>query len=218
MSTKKYYPELYESIRKRVKEGRWELIGNAWVECDTNIPSGEALVRQILYGRNFFKAEFGKCSNVFWVPDVFGYSWALPQIIKRSGMEYFYTAKLNNNDLNRFPYTLFQWQGIDGTRVLSYLQRVTYNAQINPRYMKEMWDNFDQKDICNETLITFGYGDGGGGPNYEMLEYGKRLKNFPGLPSSRIDSAQSFFEDVSKYGKDLPVWNDEMYYEFHRGT
>lgn len=220
--TKKYYPELYEKIKEKVEEGRWELIGNSWVECDTNIPSGESLVRQLLYGRKFFIDEFGKCSDVLWMPDVFGYSWSLPQIIKRSGMKFFYTSKLNNNDVNRFPYSLFWWQGIDGTRVISYLQRATYNGEINPSYINELWTNYDQKDVHNEILGTYGFGDGGGGPTYEMLEYSKRLKKFPGMPETKIASAQSFFESVFEKVEsgecNLPVWNDEMYYEFHRGT
>ncbi|HOJ10758.1 MAG TPA: glycoside hydrolase family 38 C-terminal domain-containing protein [Clostridiales bacterium] len=216
--TKKYYPELYKKIREKVKGGKWELIGNSWVECDTNVPSGESLVRQILYGRNFFKDEFGKWSDIFWMPDVFGYSWALPQIIKRSGMEFFYTAKLNNNDVNRFPYSLFWWQGIDGTRVISYLQRATYNGEINPSFINELWTNYDEKELHSEVLGTYGFGDGGGGPTYEMLEYSKRLMNFPGMPATKIDSAYSFFENVKLHSCNLPVWNDEMYYEFHRGT
>lgn len=216
--TKEYYPELYEEIKKKVEEGRWELVGNSWVECDTNVPSGESLVRQILYGKNFFKDEFGKWSDILWMPDVFGYSWALPQIIKRSGMEFFYTAKLNNNDVNRFPYSLFWWQGVDGTKVISYLQRATYNGEINPSFINELWTNYDEKELHDEVLGTYGFGDGGGGPTYEMLEYSKRLKNFPGMPKTKIDSAQAFFEKVKSNSGDLPLWNDEMYYEFHRGT
>ena len=216
--TKKYYPGLYEKIKSKIKEERWELVGNSWVECDTNVPSGESLVRQILYGRNFFKDEFGKWSDILWMPDVFGYSWALPQIIKCSGMKYFYTAKLNNNDVNRFPCSLFWWQGIDGTKVLSYLQRINYNGIINPSSIHNVWNNFDEKECHNKVMCTFGFGDGGGGPTYEMLEYSKRLKSFPGMPSTKLDSAQSFFEDAAQNAEGLPTWNNEMYYEFHRGT
>lgn len=216
--TKEYYPELYKKIKEKVAEGRWELIGNMWVESDTNVPSGESLVRQILYGRKFFQNEFGRFSRILWMPDVFGYSWALPQIIKRSGMEYFMTSKLLNNDTNKFPYTLFWWQGIDGTRILAYLQQVSYNGNINPRYINDAWARFNEKASFNEAMGTYGFGDGGGGPTYEMMEYSRRLKNFPGLPRTEISSAERFFDDARERAVDLPVWNNEMYYEFHRGT
>ena len=213
---KKYYPELFKKIRQRVQEGRWELIGNSWVEADSNVPSGEALVRQLLYGREFFLKEFGKASDVYWMPDVFGYSWALPQIIKRSGMKYFFTAKLNNSDLNRFPHTLFEWQGTDGTRIPAYLQRMGYNGEVNPHHANHTWREFDQKNVTETMFQTYGYGDGGGGATYQMLEYAPRIEHFPGLPDTSIDRTEAFFSTVPEKG--LPVWNDEMYYEFHRGT
>lgn len=213
---KKHYPELFEQIKRRVQEGRWELIGNSWVEADANVPSGEALVRQLLYGREFFLKEFGKASDVYWMPDVFGYSWALPQIIKRSGMKYFFTSKLINNDINRFPYTLFSWQGVDGTCVTAYLQRMSYNGEINPFYINFDYKDFDQQNITDTMFQTYGFGDGGGGPTYQMLEFAKRLKHFPGLPDTSIGRTEEFYSTVPE--DKLPVWNDEMYYEFHRGT
>ncbi|MGI6536800.1 MAG: alpha-mannosidase [Caldicoprobacterales bacterium] len=152
------------------------------------------------------------------MPDVFGYSWALPQIIKRSGMEYFYTSKLINNDTNKFPYSLFNWQGIDGTRILAYIQRLNYNGRYNPETVETIYNRFDQKNISDDLLMTFGYGDGGGGPSYQMLETGRRLKSFPGLQKTEINTAASFFDAVDPLKEKLPVWNDEMYYEFHRGT
>ncbi|MDR1927887.1 MAG: alpha-mannosidase [Oscillospiraceae bacterium] len=214
---KEHYPELFEKIKRRVEEGRWELLGNSWVEADANIPSGEALVRQLLYGRNFFLKEFGKASDVYWMPDVFGYSWALPQIILRSGMKYFYTAKLLNNDVNRFPYSLFLWQGADGSRVPAYLQRVSYNSEMTPKMSQELWREFDEKDRCPAMLQTFGFGDGGGGPTYQMLEYAKRMENMPGLPQTKVARTSEFFAQLPPQDE-LPLWNDEMYYEFHRGT
>ncbi|HHY82899.1 MAG TPA: alpha-mannosidase [Clostridiales bacterium] len=216
--TKDYYPELYERVKQKVKSGQFELVGNTWVEMDTNIPSGESLVRQLLYGRAFFQKEFGKVSRVFWMPDVFGYSWALPQIIKRSGMEYFFTSKLINNDTNNFPYSLFMWQGIDGTRILSYVQRLNYNGRYNPETVETIYNRFDQKNLTDNLLMTFGYGDGGGGPTYQMLETGRRLKSFPGLQKTEMNTSVSFFDAVDPIKDQLPVWNNEMYYEFHRGT
>lgn len=215
---KDHYPELYERIKEKVRAGQLELVGNTWVEMDTNIPSGESLVRQILYGRQFFLQEFGTCSDVFWMPDVFGYSWALPQIIRRSGMKYFFTSKLINNDDNRFPYSLFQWQGVDGTRIPAYLQRLNYNGQVCAQTLATLYSRFDQKDVLDEALMTFGYGDGGGGPTYQMLETARRLEAFPGLPKLEIATSESFFRDAEPVFPELPVWNDEMYYEFHRGT
>ncbi len=216
--TKKYYPELYDRIKEKVESGQFELVGNTWVEMDTNVPSGESLVRQLLYGRAFFQSEFGKSSRVFWMPDVFGYSWALPQIIKRSGMDYFFTSKLIGNDTNHFPHSLFMWQGIDGTQLLSYVQRLNYNGKYTPETVETIYNRFDQKHLTDDLLMTFGYGDGGGGPNYQMLETSHRLKSFPGLQKTELNTSVSFFDSVNSIADKLPVWNNEMYYEFHRGT
>jgi alpha-mannosidase len=213
-----YYPSLFEKLVQRVKEGRIELVGNAWVEMDANVPSGESLVRQLLYGRKYYLEKFGKCSDVFWMPDVFGYSWALPQIMEKSGIKYFYTSKLVNNDTNRFPHSLFLWQGVDGTRTLSYLQRLNYNGELRAKTMYSIDNLFDQRDLADEVLMTIGYGDGGGGPNYQMCENYERLKEFPGLPAARFGTAHSFFENAKPWLNELPVWNDEMYYEFNSGT
>lgn len=215
---KNNYPELYERVKEKVKTGQFELVGNTWVEMDTNIPSGESLVRQILYGRQYFIQEFGKCSDVFWMPDVFGYSWALPQIIKRSGMKYFFTSKLINNDDNRFPYSLFNWQGVDGTKITAYLQRLNYNGMVSAKTLDTLYGRFDQKGIIDESLMTFGFGDGGGGPTYQMLETARRLEDFPGLPKLEMATSESFFKNTDEVQDKLPTWNDEMYYEFHRGT
>lgn len=219
--TKQYYPELFERIRQKVQEGRWELVGNPWVECDTNIPSGESLVRQFLYGRKFYRKEFGKESNIFWMPDVFGYSWSIPQIMKRSGVDYFITTKLICNDTNDFPYSVFEWQGVDGTRVLAHLSRENYNGLINPWYFHYLWKHFTEKGQFDEVLDTYGYGDGGGGPVNDMLEYARRANQFPGVPKMKFKPAKQFFEELEQKAAKatvLPVWNDEMYFELHRGT
>ncbi len=213
-----HYPDLFRRIQARVAEGRIELVGNAWVEMDANIPSGESLVRQLLYGRAYYLKAFGKESDIFWMPDVFGYSWALPQIIARSGGKYFYTTKLNSNDTNRFPHSLFTWRGVDGTPVLAYLQRRNYNGVLDAHLVHGIDREFDQKDVTDQSLMTFGYGDGGGGPTADMLEQGQRLARFPGLPEARMDTAKAFFDEVAPLVPQLPEWNDEMYYENHRGT
>ena len=216
--TEEFYPELFEQVKKRVAEGRIELVGNAWVEMDSNVPSGESLVRQLLYGRQYYMEKFGKASKVFWMPDVFGYSWAMPQIMKRSGVEYFFTSKLGNNDTNNFPHSLFHWQGVDGTKILSFLQPLGYNGETGPGQISEAYYAQKQKDIFPVSLLPVGYGDGGGGPSYQMLETARRSGELPGLPRAGFATAESFFREAEAVQDQLPVWNDEMYYEFHRGT
>ncbi len=214
---KRYYPDVYAKIKEKVANGQWDIVGNVWVEADTNIASGEALIRQLLYGREYFLTEFGTCSDTYWLPDCFGFSWALPQIIKRSGMKYFLTSKLNNNDTNRFPHTLFRWKGNNGDEIVAYLQRPSYNGEYRVSELMECETN-DEKALFNTTMAMFGHGDGGGGAMHEMLERGKRLKNFPGLPSTSIGHVDRFFDKISEDYDKLPVWNHEMYYENHRGT
>jgi alpha-mannosidase len=216
--TKTHFPKVYRRIKDRVQDGKWEIVGNVWVEADTNIPTGESLVRQLLYGREYFLKEFGVTSEIYWLPDCFGFSWALPQIIRRSGMRHFITAKLNNQDTNRFPHSLFTWQGNDGSTITAYIMREAYNGEYTPEYIDRIWNDFDQKENLQTVLGMYGYGDGGGGPTYGMIERGKRLKAFPGLPASEIGRAEDFFRETDTCRDDLPVWNDEMYYENHRGT
>lgn len=214
---KRYYPEVYAKIKEKVKNGQWDIVGNVWVEADTNLASGEALIRQLLYGREFFLTEFGKCSDTYWLPDCFGFSWALPQIIRRSGMKYFLTSKLINNDTNRFPHTVYRWKGNNGDEVVSYMQRSSYNGEYNIDDIRNVETN-DEKTITNLSLGMFGHGDGGGGAKLEMLERGKRYQDFPGLPKTRMGHVDEFFDRVAEHYDDLPVWNNEMYYENHRGT
>ena len=214
----KHYPELHERTRKYVDEGRIELVGNSWVEADANVPSGEALVRQLLYGRAFFLSRYGKCSDIYWMPDVFGYSWALPQIIRRSGIRYFYTSKLRTNDTTNFPHTFFRWQGVDGTQVTSYLQRLSYNGNFTPERANELARSNTNRDLSSTGLNTLGFGDGGGGMSFQIMENVRSCRKIPGLPECTFGTASSFFQALSDAEDSLPVWNDEMYYEFHRGT
>ncbi len=216
--TKKLYPELYERIKDKVKNGQWDIVGNVWVEADTNIASGEALIRQLLYGREYFKNEFGVVSDTYWLPDCFGFSWALPQIIKRSGMKNFITAKLGGQDTNRFPHTIFRWKGNDGSEILAHMQRVGYGGEYTGDTLRRAEKENDQKDVTSTAMGMFGYGDGGGGCTYAMVERGKRLKNFPGLPASKIGHVSDFFAKSWEAWERLPVFNNEMYYENHRGT
>lgn len=227
-------PELYDEIKKMVAEGRWEPEGSMWVEADCNLISGESLVRQIMFGKKFFKDEFGVDNKILWLPDVFGYSAALPQIMKKSGIEYFMTTKINWNEFNKMPCDTFLWRGIDGSEVLTqsvttqeYNEKepvvmTTYNGEINPSHVLGCWQRYQQKNISNEVLNCFGYGDGGGGPTREMLENARRMeKGLPGMPKVRIGKALDFFEKLDRNTKQnpkLPKWVGELYLEYHRGT
>jgi alpha-mannosidase len=215
---KAQYPEIYEKVKARAAEGRFEPIGGTWVEHDCNMLSGESFVRQCLYGQRFFKSEFGVDVRVGWLPDVFGYSWAMPQIYKKAGLDYFMTAKLTWNDTNRFPYNTFWWQGADGTKMMTHIHFGPYNNEANPAEIAKCWKNNLNKLEFPEFLETFGYGDGGGGPTRQMLEYIPRMKDIPGLPKAETGSAHAFFDRMREEAVDLPVWNGELYYEMHRGT
>jgi alpha-mannosidase len=229
------YPGLLEAIKERVVEGRWEPIGGMWVEADCNLSGSESLARQFLLGRTFFDEHFGPgvASPVLWLPDVFGYAWNLPQLIKQAGLEYFFTIKISWNQYNRLPYDTFWWQGLDGTKVLTHFSTTTgtwtlpgtgvrpstYNAEVTPREALSTWTNFQQKELPQELLMVFGYGDGGGGPTREMLENIRVLGNFPATPRYRHGKAGDFFRNLeATVGDRLPTWNGELYFELHRGT
>lgn len=215
---KKHYPDIFEKIKEKVKAGQWEIVGNAWVEADTNIASGESLIRQLLYGREFFLKEFGVESEVYSLPDCFGFTWALPQIIKRSGMKYFYTSKLFYNDTNEFPLSLFRWRSHSGDEILAYLLKEAYNGDNSPSYLRNIRKVNSQNDIVDVSLGMFGYGDGGGGCTYNMVESGKSIAKMPGIPNVTNTTIGDFFEKIDDKFDELPVWDGEMYYENHRGT
>ncbi len=232
---KQDYPEVYERIKQKIKDGQWEPEGSMWVEADTNVASGEALVRQFMVGKRFFRDEFGVDNKVMWLPDVFGYSAAIPQLIKKCGMKYFMTTKISWNEYNKFPYDTFKWRGIDGTEVLSHFPpschvtvderqnwQSTYNAKLRPLYILGGYKRYSQKDLGKDFLCSYGFGDGGGGPTVEMLQYGRRMaKGIEGCPVVKQAHSLEFFEDLDKKvskNKRLPVWCGELYLEFHRGT
>lgn len=217
-TVKRNAPEIFERIKEKVKNGQWEVIGNAWVEADTNIASGESLIRQLLYGREFFVREFGVDSTVYWLPDCFGFSWSLPQIIKKSGMKSFITAKLNSNDTNPFPNSMFRWRGISGDEVTAFYQRTHYQGEYDAAEVKACRERNLQKGICDVSFGMYGYGDGGSGVNAEMLERAASLRNIPGMPEVVNGSANEFFDETEKHRDEFPVWDGELYYENHRGT
>lgn len=227
-------PALYAQIKAWVAKGRWETEGAAWVEPDTNLPGGEALIRQLLYGKKFFREEFGADSRVLWLPDVFGYSAALPQIMKKCGVDYFMTTKISWNEFNKVPYDTFRWRGMDGSEVLAHFipsmdnareekdWLTTYNGVLSPSMAMGAWKRYQQKDLNQEVLGAFGYGDGGGGTNQEMIECGKRLeKGLPGCPRLRFSKVRDFYERLEaalEGQRHVPVWEGELYFEYHRGT
>ncbi len=232
-------PVIFEKIRQRVAEGRWEPEGAMYVEADCNLTSGESLIRQILYGERFFEEEFGRGSDneVLWLPDVFGYSAAMPQILKKSGIKYFMTTKIGWNEYNKIPNDTFMWKGIDGTDILTYFIttkdyvtnpettktrfETTYNGRQNPNQIMGTWQRYQNKDINKNVLTCYGFGDGGGGATMEMLEMSRRMeKGLPGCPRTKQSHVKEFFHTLEKNleGKEIPSWNGELYLEYHRGT
>ncbi|MBU5672365.1 alpha-mannosidase [Paenibacillus brevis] len=214
---KEHDPELYSRVKEQVAKGRWELVGGMWVEPDLNIPSGESLVRQNLYGQKFYLEEFGKRSFIEWLPDTFGYCASLPQILKLSGVEFFMTSKLNWSDTNHFPYDIFHWVGIDGTSILSYLNH-GLGEDTRPKDIKEHWDFFRQKNVHSEEMLLYGHGDGGGGATREMVEYVARSASLPGLPASKFSTAEKYFRGMEASADRFPKWYGDLYLEYHRGT
>lgn len=234
-------PSLYARVKEKVREGRWEAEGSMWLEADCNLTSGESLVRQIVHGKKFFMDEFGVDCKIVWEPDVFGYSAALPQIMKKSGIEKFVTAKIGWNDTNRMPYDTFTWRGIDGSEVFAYFistcdcdprrgkydeTYTTYVAHLSAEHVLGTWNRYQPKEFNNTTIMTYGWGDGGGGPTREMLEMQRRFAyGIPGLPKTELRTAKAALDEIERNflesGKALkrsPKWNGEIYFEYHRGT
>lgn len=215
------YPELFRQIQQRVKEGRWELVGGMWIEPDLNMPDGESMVRQLLVGKRYFQKKFGVDVNIGWNPDSFGYTWQLPQIYKKSGIDYFVTQKMSWNETTVFPYKMFWWQSPDGSRVLTYFPH-NYTNDMNPMRLANDVATYAPATGLPELMHMYGIGDHGGGPTRVMLDEGVRLQSpatvFPKLTFS---TAKDFFADVQQSidtGKvKPPVWNDELYLEYHRG-
>lgn len=224
-------PELFERIRQRVKEGRWEAIGGMWVEPDGQMPSGEAMVRQLLYGQRYFQEKLGVKSRVAWLPDTFGFAGNLPQLFQQAGMPYFFTTKLSWNETTPFPHDLWTWEGLDGSTVTAHLFKNnywgmpgmgSYNGDISPAHTVRVWKNNLGKQLnvwqgrMPESLFTFGFGDGAGGPTHEMLQRYTLLQDLPAVPAVQHSTVEAFFDGLPQ--KALPVWSGEMYFELHRGT
>ncbi|MDO4484000.1 MAG: hypothetical protein Q4C54_06090 [Clostridia bacterium] len=216
---KKLYPALYERIKEKIKAGQWIADGSMWVEPDTNMTSGESLIRQVMHGKRFYKEEFGIDTKLLWLPDTFGYSAVLPQILKNCGVNYLTTQKIfwTYNGSDKFPYHHFVWQGMDGTEIISFLH-MDYATPMNASTVHGHWKNRVQKRNIDKFLLPFGYGDGGGGPTRDHIEQALREKDMQGIPKVKMASPQAFFDACSEGGRPSNKYNGELYFQCHRGT
>lgn len=213
-----YYPDIFARVQEAAKSGRWEVEGAMWVESDTNLPSAESLIRQFLYGKKYFSNKFGVESRLLWLPDVFGYSGNLPQIMAGCGVDYFITSKIGWNDTNHFPYDLFRWQGIDGSEVLTHFIKGTYNGQTDPESLRETWEKFSQPEHSSRMIHSVGYGDGGGGVTSRQLELARRQQDLEGTPRASFGPVRKLMDSLAENQEEYPVWQGEIYLEYHRGT
>lgn len=210
------YPDIFSEMKKRVAEGRYEPNGGVYVECDCNITSGELMARQFLKGQQFTRENFGYTADSFWLPDTFGYNGNIPQIMRRSEVKYFYTTKIGWNDNNRFPFESFVWKGIDSSEVLTHFNRThcwpnVYDAVLAVRDLQD-------KDSADMRLVAYGFGDGGGGPTSAMIEAAERISSMDGLPEVESMTVSDFMKELETKKDSLPVYDDELYLELHRGT
>ena len=215
----KYYPEVFEELKEKVAAGQFEPVGAMYVEPDCNVPAAESLIRQCLYGQQTYKRMFGKTVNNAWLPDVFGNSWILPQILKKSGVDYFVSNKMSTwNDTNRFPHNNFRWRGIDGSEVLACVPPTHFITWNMPSQIQENWEAYIDKDRGGQTLNMFGYGDGGSGCTEEMIELMHRFDKLSIMPKCQHMRGDEFLEKNLKNNDSLEIWDGELYLEMHRGT
>lgn len=216
------YPAIFEEMKTKIAEGRYEPNGGVWIECDCNITSGEALIRQFLWGQRYTRQKFNYTADCFWLPDTFGYSAAIPQIMHGCEVKYFLTTKMAWNDTNQFPYETFTWRGIDGSEVITHLFEM--DTWPDPASLLERLDGIGYKNhvrakqAFDGRLIAFGYGDGGGGPQFEMIEVAKRLEDLEGCPRVKYTTVSEFMRGIDKRQAKLPLFDGELYLELHRGT
>src|SRR5215213_6226326 len=212
-------PELYERLRERVREGRWEVVGGSWVEPDLNLPSGESLVRQLVYGQRALEERFGVRCREFWTPDTFGYNGQIPQILRGAGIDRFLTQKLSWNQFTQPPHHSFRWAGIDGTDVLVHMPPAdTYNASLTVAELRASAARFKDHDRTAASLLVFGHGDGGGGPTAGMLERARRTGDLQGVPRVQLAPTAEFFDRLEEDLADPQAIVGELYFEYHRGT
>lgn len=216
---KKNYPELFARIKEAVKGGQWIADGAMWVEPDTNMAGGEALIRQLTHGKRYYREEFGVDSKVLWLPDTFGYTAALPQILKGCGVDYLVTQKIfwSYNEGDQFPYHYFHWEGMDGSRVVSFLP-TSYTYRTDPIEANNIWKNRTQMQDLDAFLMPYGYGDGGGGPARDYIEYAKRQEDLEGSVKVKMAGPMEFFHDMEEKGGPVNTYVGELYFSAHRGT
>lgn len=215
----KYYPDLFEELKERIAQGRFEPVGAMYVEPDCNVPSCESLIRQCLYGQTYFREKFGITVNNCWLPDVFGNSWILPQILKKSGVEYFISNKMSTwNDTNRFPHNNFIWKGIDGSKVYACVPPTHFISWNMPSQVQANWEAYQDKNTGSDTLQMFGYGDGGSGATEEMVELMHRFDKLSVMPETEHITASEYLSKNFNESKKLETWDGELYLEMHRGT
>ena len=215
----KYYPDVFEELKEKIAKGQFEPVGAMYVEPDCNIPSAESLIRQCMYGQHYFREKFGKTVDNCWLPDVFGNSWILPQILKKSGVDYFVSNKMSTwNDTNRFPHNNFIWKGIDGSEVYACVPPTHFITWNMPGQIQENWEAYQDKNTGGQTMSMFGYGDGGSGCTEEMLEVMKRFDKLSIMPKTEHMGGSEFLKKNLKDNKNLAKWDGELYLEMHRGT
>ena len=215
----KYYPELFAELKEKIAAGQFEPVGAMYVEPDCNIPSAESLIRQCLYGQMYFRKAFGRTIDNAWLPDVFGNSWILPQILKKSGVDYFVSNKMSTwNDTNRFPHNNFIWKGIDGSSVYACVPPTHFITWNMPSQIQENWEAYQDKETGGQTLNMYGYGDGGSGCTEEMLEMIRRFDKVSVMPKIEVTGGDAFLHKNLKDNTNLATWDGELYLEMHRGT
>jgi alpha-mannosidase len=215
----KLYPDIFKKIQQRVKDGRWEVIGGMWVEPDCNIPGGESWARHLLYAKRYFKQKLGANVKIGWNPDSFGYNWNMPMFYTQAGIDAFITQKIGWNDTNVFPHRLFWWESPDGSRILSYFPFDYVNEISDPYRLVDWSRQFEANTGLTKMMILFGVGDHGGGPSLEMLERIDRLKTLDIYPTIEHGTTAAYLAWLKDQGlSDIPVWNDELYLEYHQGT
>lgn len=216
---KVFYPDIWKKIVAAARRGQFELVGSMWIEADCNLASGESMIRQILYGKRFFREEFGYETKDAWIPDVFGYSAAMPQIFKGCNLDYFITQKISWNQFNKFPHHTFLWEGLDGSRIFTHFAPAdTYIGAVSPKELAFAVTNFQEHGRASRSIYLYGHGDGGGGPDISMLEQARRLRDFDGLPKLQQERVMDFLPKAKADARDPAVWVGELYLELHRGT
>lgn len=214
---KQDYPKLYKKVKVKIQEGQWKPIGSSWVEHDCHLLSGESIIRQIHYGKKFFISELGKDSFISWYPDTFGFPASLPQILSKAGIKYFFTTKLNWNDTTDFPYHTFTWKGIDGSSVLAHNPPLRFDGQLTSQVLRDTWEKLLHKEVIQDVLLPFGFGNNGGGPTREQVIQSMMPTEIAGLPKIQLSTPEAFFERMEAQQEAIPIYAGELYLEKYRG-